>query len=375
MLFYSLIRIFVEKNMMDKTWTIRANEPVTLRMRKLQKGGYSLCIDISEISQLLTLIHDRMDEDEYEDDDGKSILLADYLATHKRECLATHRGNSYMHLCKNMENKLRGFLGKRYKTLHMDDIDTKMCRDFVTYLRGVRTRNGRLLSPVSVHHYFNAFKSLLNTAMKDEVIAHNPIDHMKRGEIPERPMVVRNFLDAAEVARLAATPCRNEEVSRAFLFSCLTGLRISDIRQLTWNNFRKVGGEWYCHVVMQKTQEPLICKLTTAAYALLEAVERTRLTIFRLPCTSSIERNVKRWAKRAGITKHVTFHTARHSYATIALMAGADIYTISRLLGHKNIRSTQIYAAVVDAQRDAATDGVSKLFQKQLIKLEKRRHR
>ena len=265
LLFYSLIRIFVEKKKMEKTWTIRANEPVTLRMRKLQKGGYSLCIDISEISQLLTLIHDRMDEDEYEDDDGKSILLADYLANHKRECLATHRGNSYMHLCKNMENKLRGFLGKRYKTLHMDDIDTKMCRDFVTYLRGVRTWNGRLLSPVSVHHYFNAFKSLLNTAMKDEVIAHNPIDHMKRGEIPERPMVVRNFLDAAEVARLAATPCANEEVSRAFLFSCLTGLRISDIRQLTWNNFRKVGGEWYCHVVMQKTQEPLICKLTTAA--------------------------------------------------------------------------------------------------------------
>ena len=54
-------------------------------------------------------------------------------------------------------------------------------------------------------------------------------------------------------------------------------------------------------------------------------------------------------------------------------MAGADLYTISRLLGHKNIRSTQIYAAVVDAKRDAANEGVSKLFQKQLNKLERRK--
>lgn len=357
---------------MEKTWTIQANEPVTLRMRKLQKGGYSLCIDISEISQLLTLIHDRAETDDNNDvdeDNNTSPLLSDYIAQHKRDSLLTHRGRSYMLQCQNMEKKLRDFLGRRYAQLHIDQIDTRLCRDFVTHLRSSTSNSGRQLSAVSVHHYFSAFKSLLATAVKDEVISHNPIDRMKRGEVPERPMVVRNYLDAAEVARLAATPCRNAEVGRAFLFSCLTGLRISDIRQLTWSNFRKQGGEWYCHVVMQKTQEPLIIKLTTAANALLEPIERSRLTIFQLPCTSSVERTVRMWVQRAGIRKHVTFHTARHSYATIALMAGADIYTISRLLGHKNIRTTQIYAAVVDAQRDKATDGVSKLFQKHLNRL------
>jgi len=355
---------------MDKTWTITANEPVTLRVRKLQKGGYSLCIDFNEINQLQELIHDRVDVvEKYEN--YKVPLLADYLEQHKSESLLTHRGNSYILLCQNMKNKLKEFLGKRFDMLHMNEVTTKLCRDFVRYLRTTKTSNGKMLSAVSIHHYFSVFKGLLNAAVKDEVIPFNPIDRMKRGELPERPTTVRCFLDAAEVARLAATPCRNDEVRRAFLFSCLTGLRISDIRQLTWGNFRKLGDYWYCHVVMQKTQEPIVCKLSTAAQTLLEMVDRSREVIFKLPSTSTIERTVQKWTEKAGIAKHVTFHTARHSYATIALMAGADLYTISTLLGHKNIRSTQIYAAVVDAKRDAANDGVSKLFQKHLNSLKK----
>ena len=86
--------------------------------------------------------------------------------------------------------------------------------------------------------------------------------------------------------------------------------------------------------------------------------------VFQLPSLSSVERAVRKWAAEAGIKKHVTFHTSRHSYATMALMAGADLYTISKLLGHRDINTTTIYAAVVDAKRDAAVDGVSDLFRK-----------
>jgi site-specific recombinase XerD len=82
-----------------------------------------------------------------------------------------------------------------------------------------------------------------------------------------------------------------------------------------------------------------------------------------MPTTSSVERTIAKWALTAGIRKHVTFHKARHSYATMALTAGADLYTISKLLGHRNISTTTIYATVIDAKRDAATDSVGKLFQ------------
>jgi site-specific recombinase XerD len=78
---------------------------------------------------------------------------------------------------------------------------------------------------------------------------------------------------------------------------------------------------------------------------------------------SSIERIIARWAVDAGIKKRVTFHTARHSYATMALTAGTDLYTISRLLGHRSVNTTSIYTAVVDEKRDAAVDSVALLFQ------------
>ena len=86
--------------------------------------------------------------------------------------------------------------------------------------------------------------------------------------------------------------------------------------------------------------------------------------IFDLPVTATIEKTIAQWVHNAHITKHVTFHTARHSYATMALMAGADLYTISKLLGHRNIKTTAIYATVVDAERDKATDNISRLYQK-----------
>ena len=359
-----------------KTCNRCAEVPVRLRMRKLQDGGYSLYVDGSKEGRgrfeflRLYLAAEGNDDDSSQ---CRGILLKDYLEQHKRESRASHRGSSYVLQCQNMGKKLREFLGRRYDTLRMAEIDVRMVRGFIAYLRQARSNKGTLLSGVSIHHYFSVFKSMLVAAMKDEVMAENPIDRLKRGEIPSRPAVVRDFLDATEVALLAHTACGNEEVKRAFLFSCLTGLRISDIRQLRWDNLQRMGGEWYCLLVMQKTQEPIACKLSTAAVALLEprGMGRSSELVFRLPCISCIERGVKRWAQRAGITKHVTFHTARHSYATMALMAGADLYTISRLLGHKNIRTTTMYATVVDAQRDAATDSVSHLFQQHVNQLAK----
>ena len=83
---------------------------------------------------------------------------------------------------------------------------------------------------------------------------------------------------------------------------------------------------------------------------------------------STVERIIDRWRKAAGIEKHITFHTARHSYATMALVAGADLYTISKLLGHRSVTTTTVYAAVVDEKRDAAVDGVSRLLRQQLDK-------
>ena len=287
---------------------------------------------------------------------NSTMRLSDYIEQHMRESALTHRGTSYVSNCRNMRNHLRAFLGPRFGILRMKDIDTRLCRNFADYLKRVNTSTGRPLSPVSVHHYFGALRCVLTAAAKEEIIADNPVERMKKQEVPGRPVVTREYLDADEVVRLSVTACRNPEVKRAFLFSCFTGLRISDIRGLRW--------AWYFSIVMQKTQEPIVNKMSEEAVRWLGSFDGKpgEQLVFSLPGMSCLEHIISQWVRQAGIDKHVTFHTARHSYATMALMAGADIYTISKLLGHKSIATT----TVVDTQRDAATDRVSGFFQARL---------
>ena len=299
---------------------------------------------------------------------NSTMRLSDYIEQHMRESALTHRGTSYVSNCRNMRNHLRAFLGPRFGILRMKEIDARLCRNFADYLKRVKTSTGRPLSPVSVHHYFGALRCVLTAAAKEEIIADNPVERMKKQEVPGRPVVTREYLDADEVVRLSVTACRNPEVKRAFLFSCFTGLRISDIRGLRWKDFKRVGDAWYFSIVMQKTQEPIVNKMSEEAVRWLGSFDGKpgEQLVFSLPGMSCLEHIIAQWVRQAGIDKHVTFHTARHSYATMALMAGADIYTISKLLGHKSIATTTVYAAVVDTQRDAATDRVSGFFQARL---------
>ena len=299
----------------------------------------------------------------------RPTLLREYLLLYKERCWRTHRGNSFKACCSNMENHLRTYLGGDYDALTLADLDTRRCAGFADYLRHGHTQTGKPLSGVSAYHYFCALKSVLAEAVIDGEIAENPIDKMKRGEVPRRPEVIMAHLDADEVALLAQTACSDENVKRAFLFSCMTGLRLSDIKALRWHNIQHTSRGWRLSIVMQKTQEPLQSKLNDEALAWLPQQRGERgAVVFRLPTVSTIERIIDRWRTAAGIDKHVTFHTARHSYATMALVAGADLYTVSKLLGHRSVTTTTVYAAVVDEKRDAAVDGVSHLFRRQLKK-------
>ena len=380
----------------------RTKEPVKMRFRKLADGSHSIYLDyhiggrrsyeflklylVPEVDatarmvnqhtllaanmikakRVIMLVNERAGISN--STIHSAMLLSDYIEQHLQESALTHRGTSYVANCRNMRNHLRSFLGRRFGMLRMREVDARLCRSFAEYLTRVRTSTGKRLSAVSVHHYFGALKSVLAAAAKEEVIADNPIERMKKQEIPKRPVVTREYLDADEVARLSVTACRNAEVKRAFLFSCFTGLRISDIRGLRWKDFKRVGDAWYFSIVMQKTQEPIVNKMNEEAVKCLGSLSGRpdEQMVFSLPGASSLGRIISQWVRQAGIDKHVTFHTARHSYATMALMAGADIYTISKLLGHRSIATTTVYAAVVDAQRDAATDRVSNYFQSRL---------
>ena len=306
----------------------------------------------------------------------RGMRLSEYLSEYRSRNLALRRGNSFDSMVGNMEHHLRQCLGSGFATLTLTEIDTDLCKRFACYLKRAVKNTGEPLSQVSAHHYFSAFRTMLGEAVADGLLEDNPAQRLRKQEIPRRPLVTKTYLEADEVARLALAQCRSDVVKRAFMFSCLTGLRLSDIRRLHWRDILKEGDDWRFSIIMQKTQEPMQSKLSSEACQWLGLVDGEHPTgghlagetVFPLPSNSTLGRILRQWTSEAGIMKPVTFHTARHSYATMALSAGADIYTISKLLGHRNINTTTIYAAIVDSQRDAAVESVGRLLLQSLDK-------
>ena len=168
-----------------------------------------------------------------------------------------------------------------------------------------------------------------------------------------------------ELKAAMAAPCPREDVKRAFLFSCFTGLRLSDVRSLTWGKIIKApdGHTLYIRVRMQKTQKLLNVPLSKEALDCLYLKDDADEPIFTLPAgASNIERNLMKWMQNAKITKHITYHCSRHSFATMMLTLGADIYTTSKLLGHANVNTTSIYAKIVDQKKIETVGLVDNFF-------------
>ncbi|MBR1519710.1 MAG: site-specific integrase [Bacteroidaceae bacterium] len=306
--------------------------------------------------------------------DKSKMRLFEYLKYHLKACQKNHRGNSYINACRNMSNHLATYLGAKARYVKMKDVDLDLCKGFADHLKQARTKAGKALSGVTAYHYFGAFKSVLNEAVIDQAIIANPVMRMRKSDMPQRPVVIKEYLDADEIGRLANSYCHNDQVKRSFMFSCFTGLRLSDVRKLQWKDIKKTGDTYRYSIIMQKTQEPINNKLNIEAVRWLpDHMGDPEDFVFRMPSLPTIESAIAKWAIKARISKHVTFHTARHSCATMALMAGADLYTVSKLLGHRKIQTTTIYAAIVDKARDNAVDSLAEHYQNHLAQRQKPR--
>lgn len=216
-----------------------------------------------------------------------------------------------------------------------------------------------LLTKVSnntAHSYFSVIKAALNKAYKDKIINYNPGDRVK--QIPKKD-TKREYLSLEEIKSLSVTECNNINVKYAFLFACNTGLRLSDIKRLTWNDI--LFDENKMIVRQKKTKETLYQPLSKSAIRILNNIKNNKVQninnkVFDLPSDTQIRNDIIKWVKKAGINKTVSFHTSRHTFATISLSLGVDIYTVSKLLGHTDIKNTQIYAKVIDESKEKAID-------------------
>jgi hypothetical protein len=202
----------------------------------------------------------------------------------------------------------------------------------------------------------------INKCVEKKLISHNPTNGIRLSQFDE---VTKEILTLKEIQKLAVTSCPNNEVKRAFLFSCYCGLRWCDVYQLRYKDVDFPARR--LTIIQQKVQTHsksaiLHLNLNHTALKLLQKCNGDREDlVFSLPSYSYTIRILRKWVIDANIRKHITFHCARHSFITNIMANGANIKTAASLAGHSTTRHTEKYVHIIDELKQKAVDSLPDL--------------
>ena len=238
-----------------------------------------------------------------------------------------------------------------------EEIDIDLCNKFREYLLNAKQlrRDGRI-SKNSASGYWSTFRGLLKILYRNRLIKTNINDFLDKIETEDTP---KDYLSVEELYKLAETPCKKPILKTAALFSCLTSLRISDILSLQWHEIGDFAAGGKCvHTITQKTKTEDIIPISDEALQLIGYSPEKNGVVFKGLKRSWTQHPMKEWIRKAGITKNITFHSYRRTYATLQGAAGTDIRTIQSNMAHKSITTTQRYMKVVDSNKREASNRI-----------------
>ena len=323
------------------------------------KAKNEATLALAKAIQSKRIVEVQNDAHGFQNTNKSRVNLLDYLENIGKQS-AEQGSRNYARTVLNTVRALKLFRGDY---IAFRDVDKEFLSEFTDFLRqmpkaskyGVLKTGGRL-SNNSVVSYYGTLRTAINRAYKEGIITVNPTKEFDFASKVRQEPSRREYLTIDELKTLINTECRHEIVKRAFLFSCLCGLRVSDIRKLRWCDLQRSGGRVRIEITMQKTKEPLYLPISDEALKWLPERGEANGSDFIFPLTheGTVNDTLQHWAKVAGLTKHISFHVSRHTHATMMLTLGADLYTVSKLLGHKNIATTQIYAKIVDKKKEEA---------------------
>ncbi|GAP73207.1 hypothetical protein SAMD00024442_69_8 [Candidatus Symbiothrix dinenymphae] len=225
--------------------------------------------------------------------------------------------------------------------------------------------HNKLLNENTQVWYMKTFEAVLNAAICEDLIDRNPFKQIKPENKPKKHSAEVCYLTIEEVRQLKNTPCLYPVIKQAFLFSCFSGLRYSDVAGLTWGKLQKENdGGTFINYIQEKTTKQEYLPIARDATDYLPDKNGAAATdfIFNLPSDGYVNMQLKQWAYAAGISKHLTFHVARHTHATLLLSLEVPIETVSKILGHSDIKTTQIYAKVIDKSKREAVNKLDGLM-------------
>lgn len=236
-------------------------------------------------------------------------------------------------------------------------IDKKYCTGFIEHLAIARNRNnGKPLNENTQWGYMKKFEAVLNSAISDEITGVNPFRLIKSENKPKVHKTEIVYLNLDEVKKLENTECLSPVVKQAFLFGCFTGLRFSDIYNLTWGKLQRINGSVFIDYIQKKTKKHDLLPIPKKAEEFLPARTDGDDTsrVFDLPGGGYVNLQLKVWGTLAKVNKHLTFHVSRRTCATILLTLGERMEVVSKILAHSDIRTTQAAYGVIENQLQRA---------------------
>ena len=385
--------------------SIKLKEPVHIREKKLKDGNISLFLDIYHKGVRkyeflkLYLIPETTPLAKYQNAQTRKIAeqikservlalqshgienwntikrasmpLTHWLSEYEKMTLGVKKGT--IEGRRKLHVKVDDFLSENNRmTVALDEVDRDFCRDFIKYLLTTpdqrysnKENNSKRVTVNTARSYLAIFSSALNKAVREGLIPANPVKMLDPKERPQPKESDKQYLTIDELKRIADAPCPSSELKTAFMFACFTGLRISDIRKMTNKDIylSSDGKTRFIYTEMVKTGGTVTVPLSAEALRWLPTVEDDDVLLFRVPQNAStLGRYLSQWMKAAKVDKRITFHCARHTFGTLMLTLGADIYTTSKLMGHSNVKVTEVYAKIVDQKRVDAINLMDNMF-------------
>ena len=244
--------------------------------------------------------------------------------------------------------------------IYINTINTKFCIEFTSYLINIVK-----IKVNSAKTYLQKLHAILEDALYLDYIEANPMPPLNK-LLPQYIAKEKEYLTVEEILKLQKATCQHEISKLAFLFACYTGLRLSDVETLKWDNIRKQGNYQMIIKIQIKTNNEVRIPLSIHAIEILEYIKTRKYydknIIFNMYSRSTTYKDLNELARNAKIEKHITFHVSRISFVTLSVSAGISIFVISKLCGHTNIKTTQIYTRMTDMTYMNAIKSLDNLF-------------
>jgi integrase len=344
---------------------------VTLRSKQYKSGTHSFYLDIYQAGHR----HTEFIDVTYRDTDSKDIkkeakALAEniqakrkleleseqhgFIPQHKKKASFTDFYLNFLDNYKKNDIRMFKYAYEKFseytgfKRLSASQINLKLISGYKDYLESKEAG----LSGETPYDYFRRFKFVIKKAYQEGLISSKEFELIGSISIARTPnnTLRKQVFTLDELKLLKTTRCGNEEVKRAFLFACFTGLGEAEIRSLTWSKIQnnKIS------LLREKTGQQIINDLPDSAIQLLGEKEDADKKIFSLPSNVAVSKNLKLWVKTAGIDKNISFYCGRHTFAVMLLTNGSNLKTVADCLGHTTTANTIKYLNYVDELKEKA---------------------